>query len=544
MCRDAVRPAILFGVLVHLGCSSGRGAGAIDPAPFALEEATIERVQRALAAGQLTCRSLVESYLKRIAAYDRAGPGLTAIVTVNDRALTIADSLDRRHTASGRVGPLHCVPFVVKDNIATEDLRTTAGSAVFAGLVPRRDAFAVRRIKEAGGLILAKGHLSEFAISYWRTAGSILPGETRNPYALDYTPAGSSGGVAAAVAANLALAGLASETGKSIRGPAAYTALVGLRATVGLISTSGVAPLRPATVGPMTRSVADMTAVLTVLAVPDPEDRKTVDGRPEGGPRNYSEVLRSGGLRGIRIAIARQRRSGFRPDSVVLAVFEQALDELRRLGAVLIDSLPIDTILRTQYVPRRPAGSPPRRCSSFKFDLNDWLDAYAPAGAPRFADVLAGSRSARSTLEQAAAVDIRPDSNPDCAPSGYVDSLRTAVLRVMDGAAVDAVVYPTWATMPSRVGGPMFDDTEMMSLLPAAGLPSISIPMGYGRHGIPLGLELLARPWQESKLLRIASVFERSTRHRCPPAAVPPLTGAVPACGAQRNRTAPTAAVP
>ena len=521
--RRARHTLLVVSPTIMAGCSSIAGSRASTPAPFVIEETTIEEVHRAFASGRLTCRALVAGYLERIEAYDRAGPALTAIVTVNDRALTIADSLDRRWRETGPIGPLHCVPFVVKDNIATEGLRTTVGSAAFAELIPRRDAVAVRRVKEAGGVILAKGHLSEFAISYARTVGSILPGETRNPYNLDYTPAGSSGGVATAVAANLALVGLASETGKSIRGPAAYTALVGLRTTIGLISTRGVAPLRPSTVGPMTRTVTDLTTVLNVLAGVDRED--TVTTVVGTGRRSYSDALRPNGLRGTRIAIGRQTEAFFRPDSTVTRVFEQALGELRRLGAVLIDSLPIDTILYMPFVPRRPAGSAPRRCSTLKFDLADWLEQYGTEKAPRLPEILESGRfhpPVRSQLEQAAAVEVRPEDNPDCAPSVYGDSVRAALLRVMDGAQVDAVVYPTWVTLPSKVGGPPLTETEMLTLLPhAAGLPSLTLPMGYSSGGIPLGLEFFGRSWQEATLLRIAFAYEQGTHHRRPPAAAP-----------------------
>lgn len=531
--RNRLGALLVLCCAVIAGCHASRSPGSTAQVVFPVEEATIAGVHRAFASGRLTCRLLVAAYLDRIEAYDRLGPAFTALVTVNGNALRIADSLDRRWRASGPLGPLHCIPFVVKDNIATDNLRTTVGSAAFADLVPRRDAFAVRQVKEAGGLILAKGHLSEFALSYSRTAGSILPGETRNPYGVEFTPAGSSGGVAAAVAANLALVGLASETGKSIRGPAAFTALVGLRTTIGLISTHGVAPLRASTVGPMTRTVADLAAVLTVLAGVDPEDPATT-AIEVGQRRTYADALRPNGLRGVRIAIARQTEGSFRPDPIVMGVFEQALIDLRRLGAVLVDSLPIETILSTDFVPSRPPGSPPRPCSTFKFDLADWLHEYGSASAPQLPEILASGRlhpPARSFLEAAVAVAIRPETNPLCAPSGYGDSVRVALLRVMDRATLDAVVYPTWVTMPSKVGGPLFDDTEMLSLLPGvAGLPSLTLPMGYGREGIPLGLELFARPWQEATLIRIAYAYEQGTHHRCPPATAPPLESVAPAC--------------
>lgn len=510
-------------------CLTASGTNASAPEIFKIEEATIGGIHAAFRTGTLTCRALVSEYLRRIDAYDRRGPGLTSIITINERALTVADSLDRRWHKSGPVGPLHCIPFVIKDNIATAGLRTTVGSAALAALVPTRDAFAVRRIREAGAVILAKGHLSEFAVSWARTAGSILPGETRNPYALEYSPAGSSGGVAAAVAANLAAAGLATETGKSIRGPAAFTALVGLRTTVGLISTAGVAPMRAATVGPMTRTVGDLAVILAVLVGVDPDDDATLIARRHLPSSGYSKSLRADGLRGARIGVARQADSSFRPDPEVMLVFEQALSDMRRLGAIIVDSIPVDTILNTRFTPSPPPGTrrAARPCTTFKFDLDDWLDRYATPAAPRFADILGSGRfysSFRQFFERAGAVAIRPKENPACAPSVYADSVRGALLRVMDASHLDAVVYPTWVSPPSLVGGALFDDTEMLSLLPAnAGFPSITLPMGYLKGRIPVGVELFARPWQEETLIRFAYAYERGTLHRRAPPSTPAL---------------------
>jgi amidase len=212
------------------------------PAPFDVEEATIRQVHEAMSAGRLTCRDLVDQYLQRIAAYDKNGPAINAIVLVNPDAAKEAAELDRRFAQSGLTGPLHCVPMIVKDNFETRGLRTTNGALAFASYIPAEDAFLVKRIKEAGALVLAKSNMAEWAFSPFETVSSILPGYTKNPYALDRVTAGSSGGTAAAVAASLGLAGLGTDTGNSIRGPSSHQALVGIRSTMGLTSRAGVFP--------------------------------------------------------------------------------------------------------------------------------------------------------------------------------------------------------------------------------------------------------------------------------------------------------------
>ena len=229
------------------------------PAPFRLEETTIQHIGAAFRDRSLTCRSLVEMYLQRIDAHDKQGAQLNAIVVVNPEALKIADVLDRQYRESGPVGPLHCIPVLVKDNFETIDMPTTAGSLSLKDMMTGKDAFVVKRLREAGALMIAKTNMAEFAFSPVETVSSILPGYTRNPYDTTRVTAGSSGGSAAAVAANFAALALASDTGNSIRGPAAHQALVGLRSTMGLVSRAGVVPLNLAAdiAGAVTRSVAE-----------------------------------------------------------------------------------------------------------------------------------------------------------------------------------------------------------------------------------------------------------------------------------------------
>ena len=226
---------------------------------FPVEEATIAQVHTALRAKTLTCRALVQTYLDRIAQLDTRGPAINALITINPNALATADSLDRYAATRGAVGALHCVPMIVKDNFETRDLQTTAGSLALKGWIPTRDATMVARVRAAGAIVLAKSNLAEWAFTPYETVSSILPGYTKNPYALDRVTAGSSGGTAAAVAANEGLVGLGTDTGNSIRGPSAHNALVGIRSTMGLTSRAGVVPLSNSAdiAGPMARTVAD-----------------------------------------------------------------------------------------------------------------------------------------------------------------------------------------------------------------------------------------------------------------------------------------------
>jgi len=335
------------------------------PSSFRLEEATIAQVQAALRDRSLTCRSLVEHYLARIDAYDKKGAGLNAIVMTNPDALKTADELDRRFRQSGPVGPMHCVPILVKDNYETVDMPTTAGSLSLQGMMTGADAFVVKRLRDAGAIMIAKSNMAEFAFSPIETVNSILPGYTRNPYDTSRVTAGSSGGSAAGTAANFAAFGLASDTGDSIRGPAAHQALVGLRSTMGLVSRSGVVPLNLSAdiAGAVTRTVADTAAVLQVIAGPDPSDPVTASGR-DHIPASYAASLRADGLSGARIGVLHQAYDTPTLDREVRELFSGVVGELRNLGAEVIDPVEVPGLDDLG----RGGG-----CNQFKYDLNQYL---------------------------------------------------------------------------------------------------------------------------------------------------------------------------
>src|SRR4051812_27073346 len=341
--------------------------------PFRVEETTIADIHASMRAGRLTCRALVYAYLRRIDAYDKNGPALNAIVLTNPDALKQADELDRRFAQSGPVGALHCIPAIVKDNFETIGLQSAAGSLSLKGFVSNKDAFLVKRIKEAGAIVLAKSNMAEFAFSPYETVNSLLPGYSRNPYALERVTAGSSGGTAAAVAANFGAIGLGSDTGNSIRGPSSHQALVGIRSTMGLTSRAGVVPLSLLAdiAGPMTRTVADAVAVFQAIAGEDPDDPATAAAHGRTIP-DYAQSLRRDGLNGARIGILRQAyERGTRDTTIdpeIVDVFTAAIEELRRGGAVIVDPARVEL---TGVTRPRDVGS----CGGFKYDMNRYLAA-------------------------------------------------------------------------------------------------------------------------------------------------------------------------
>lgn len=500
---------------------------ALVPATIAAQrlevaEATIDQIHREISAGRVTCRALVNAYLARIAAYDKAGPAINALVVVNPRALDVADSLDRV-PAAGR-GLLHCIPIVVKDNMQTTDLPTTAGSLAFEGWVPKKDAFQVRRVREAGAVIIAKSNMAEFAFSPMETVSSILPGYSKNPYALDRVTAGSSGGTAAAVAAGFATLGLGTDTGNSIRGPSAHQALVGIRSTMGLTSRAGVVPLflSQDIAGPMARTVSDAALVLRVVAGYDPDDPATDPSRDRAVP-DYRASLDPNGLRGARIAVLRQAYEASTNDSEVVALFGRAIADLRRAGAIVLDSIAIpalDSLRRSQ----RGA------CAQFKYDLNRYLEALGPDGPPlRTLEAIIRSNRFHPTvqrrLEQEQLADTPPEASPACqARDQFRAALRAAVVQAMDGAAVDALIYPTWSNPPRLIGDlntPHGNNSPFFS--PNTGFPAMTVPMGYSRGTLPAGMTFFGRPWSEATLIRLAFAYEQTTKHRQPPASTPAL---------------------
>jgi len=495
--------------------------------PFDLAEASIEDVTAAIERGEVTAREVAGQALARIEAYDKSGPALNAIIRVNPRALERADELDRLFAERGPVGPLHGVPVIVKDNYDTGDMPTSAGSLSLIDSQPPDDAWQVARIREAGAVVIAKSNMAEFAFSPYHTVGSALPGHTRNPYALNRVPAGSSGGTGAAVAASLGVVGLGTDTGNSIRGPSSHNALVGLRSTIGLTSRDGIVPLYldHDVGGPMAKSVRDAAIVLTVIAGSDPADPATA-AAANHRHGDYREYLDASALEGARLGVMRQLSNREGADTAVLARFDEALRDLRSAGATVVDDLELAEL--EGLVPPVEGERFTVWCSRFRYDLEQYL-ATVGEGAPLrtlqeivdsgdFHPSVAGGL--RGSLEE-----VPPDDSEECQlAANNRDQLRASVRALMAEHSLDALVYPTWSNPPRLIGDmntPHGDNSQHLS--PHTGFPAITVPMGFVGDGLPTGLQFLGDAWSEPRLIALAYAYEQATRHRRPPASTPPL---------------------
>jgi amidase len=509
-----MRPAILLAVAII-----ARDAVAQSRQPFRFAEATIAQVHAALRQRTMTCHAIVAGYLARIDAYDKRGPALNAIIVTNPNALAIADSLDRRFAATRTLGgPLFCIPVIVKDNYETAGLQTTAGSLAMRGWTPREDATMVRRLKEAGAIVLSKSNMAELAFSPFETVSSILPGYTKNPYALDRVTAGSSGGTGAAVAASFGVVGLGTDTGNSIRGPSAHNDLVGIRSTMGLTSRAGVVPLNLASdiAGPMARTVADAVAVFQLVVGYDPNDSVTAASRDRPIP-DYAKALQADGLKGARLGVLPPAYLTATTDTEVVRVFNRAIADLRKQGATVIDSVVIpelDSLRRAQ------TGG----CNPFKYDFERYLSSRNDSTLPvkTVAELIRSRRfhpSIEVRLTSAQAESLPPERNPGCASRDrFREGLRAAVLRAMDGNRLDAFIYPSWSNPPRLIGDlntPAGDNNQLFS--PSTGYPAITVPMGYTRGVLPAGLQFFGRPWSEETLIRFVYSYEQATRWRREP---------------------------
>ena len=526
------------------------GLAACQPA-FVLEETTIAEIHAAMENGQLTAEELVQAYLDRIDAYDKQGPSINSIITVNDQALERARALDSAFAASGFVGPLHGIPVIVKDNYDTYDLPTTNGVLALKYSIPPDDAYQVRMIREAGAIILAKANMAEFATSGSFTVSSVLPGFSRNPYDTRRVTAGSSGGTAAAVAANLGTVGLGTDTGSSITGPASHQSLVGFRTTQGHSSRDGIAPLNMArdVGGPIARTVADAVAVLEVIGGYDPADPVT-EASQGRLPDNYTQFLDSAGLVGARIGVLRsffevpyaedngpeptpferadttqqqQQDEPPEPRKVhpeVLALMNQALADMQAAGAIIVDSVEIaglDSLRRAIPSIRR-----------WRHDLETYFATRPELPVKTVADVLESGDfypNLRTSLTRAKDEEGVPEEHEDWAEYlEATEALRAGVIAAMDEAGVDVLVYPTFNYPPRLIGDLNTEyGGNSARLSPPTGFPAFNVPMGYSFGTLPSGMQLLGRPFDEPTLIRISFAYELATQHRRPPEGFPAL---------------------
>jgi amidase len=486
-----------------------------------LMELTIAETHRAMLAGTLTARQLVEAYLRRIDAYDHAGPNINSLILVNPRALERADSLDRELRRTGALtGPLHGIPFIVKDNFDTHDMPTTGGSASLAGSMPADDAYQVRKIREAGAIVLAKSNLAEFAFTALETVGSMLPGWTFNPYALNRVTAGSSGGTAAAVTANFGLVGLGSDTGNSIRGPSSHQSLVGIRSTQGLTSRDGVMPLyaHRDIAGPMTRTVEDAVRIFDVIAGTDPEDPVTSEADARRAP-SYLDFLQTD-LTGVRIGVMGQIAYKESADPEILMRFAETFAVLERLGATVVRDFDVENLDEL----RSGTG-----CSRFRYDIENYLSDIPNPPVHTLKEIAESGRVYRTvlpTVERFLEFEGTPDTNEQCIRArGQEERFREGMRAAMAAYDVQALIYPSWSNPPRLVGDmetPAGDNSQWPA--PPTGFPALTVPMGFVMKGtLPTGLQVLGDAWSEPLLIRIAYAFEQATHHRKPPPTTPAL---------------------
>jgi amidase len=504
------------------------GAQPPAPAPFDLEEATIAGLQQRMQSGQDTSRSLVDKYLARIEALDRSGPALHSVLEVNPDARTIADRLDAERKSRGPRGPLHGIPILIKDNIATADrMMTTAGSLALAGATPPRDAFIVERLHEAGAVILGKTNLSEWANfrSTHSTSGwSGRGGQTKNPYALDRNPSGSSSGSGASIAANLAAAAVGTETDGSIVSPSNSNGLVGFKPTLGLLSRSGIVPIAHSqdTAGPMARTVADAAALLGAMTGADPDDPATKDAGRKGR-RDYSASLDPNGLKGARIGVVRNKYFGYSPATDQLA--ETAIAEMKKQGATIVDPANIATLGTFDD------GEFEVLLFEFKADLNKyltWLGAASPVHSLK--DVIAFNDAHKDQEMPYFGQEIMAmaEKKGPLTSAKYTAALarnhqmaRTlGIDAVMAKFKLDALVAPTgapaWLTDVVNGDSSAANAASPSTVTSVAGYPHITVPAGYYR-GLPVGISFFGRAWSEATLLKLAYAYEQATKHRRPP---------------------------
>ena len=499
---------------------------------FDLEEATIADLQRRMETGQDTARSIAEKYLARIDAIDRRGPSLKSVLEINPDALAIADRLDAERRGKGPRGPLHGIPVLIKDNIATADgMMTTAGSLALVGARPPKDAFIVQRLRRAGALILGKTNLSEWANfrSVQSTSGwSGRGGQTRNPYALDRNPSGSSSGSAVAVAANLTVVAIGTETDGSIVSPANVNSIVGIKPTVGLLSRAGIVPIAHSqdTPGPMARTVADAVVLLDGMVGVDPDDPVTRNSTRRGRG-DYSSLLDAKGLSGARIGVVRNRLFGNSAGADHLT--GAAITDMKVRGATIVDPANIPTLGMFDGSEFEVL------LYEFKADLDkylSWLGAASPVHSLK--DVIAFNEANRDRelLYFGQEIMTMAEQKGPLSSAEYVAALATnrrlagalGIDAVMSKHQLDVLVAPTGgpAWLTDLVHGDRGTATAPgpSTVAAVAGYPHITVPAGYV-GGLPVGISFFGRAWSEPTLIKLAYAYEQATKHRRQPTFAP-----------------------
>ena len=510
----AMTRALLPGLALASLCYAAPAAAQIE-----VTGASITELQEAMAQGATTSEEITRSYLRRIAAYDRAGPSLNAMIWLNPDAEAEARALDEERARTGPRGPLHGIPVILKDNYDTRDMPTSAGSLALASHVPPDDAFQVARLREAGVVILGKSNMHELA-SGITTIGS-LGGQTRNPYDPTRNPGGSSGGTGAAVTASFAAVGWGSDTCGSIRIPAAQNDLVGLRPSKGLSSIDGLIPLSHTqdVGGPLARTVRDLAIALDATVGPDPADPATavLQGRR---PASFVEALDADALRGARIGILEAYFGDSPEEEVGGDIVREAIADMVRLGTdtVTVEIPSLDDLIEGSGV----------ISYEFRWDLMDYLATDPDAPVSSLQEMLELGlihQALVPRMRRRMEVETR-DSEEYRAALSKRGPLREAVEATLDRHELDALVFPTVRTVPAVIGDPQTGSS--CSLSANTGLPSISVPAGFARDRLPIGMEMIGRFLDDHRLVALAYAFEGGTDHRREPATTPPLVEGAP----------------
>ena len=506
------RSGLVIALCAAVACVGGEAD--VPTGGFDIMEMSIRELTAALELGTVNSQELVDRYLARIGAYDRKGPMLNAMIAINPDARATARVLDEERVAGLVRGPLHGIPVVVKDNYDTADMPTTAGTLALATSVPPDDAYQVRRLREAGAIILGKTNMHELARGI--TTVSSLGWQTRNPYDPARNPGGSSGGTGAAVAASFAAVGMGSDTCGSIRIPSAHHALVGLRGTRGLASGDGIIPLSTTQDigGPLARSVEDLAIMLDATVGVDPADETTL--LSEGNiPATYTAHLNTNGLDGARLGLVMALLGTSPSDRPVRGVIDAAVERMRELGVEFVEIEQPDLIelLQTASVIGQ----------EFKFDLDAYLSQTRGADVRSLKEIVQSGLyhgSLERGLQNSLEVETL-DSDDYRERIARRDEVRQEAIGIMDKHDLDALLYPTIRRTARPIGESQLGSNCALSAI--SGLPAITVPGGFAEDEMPVGVELLGRPWDEPRLIELAYSFEQATHHRSPPDFTPSL---------------------
>lgn len=494
----------------------------VRPATFNAFETTIADVHAAYAAGTLTARQLTQYYLRRIAELDKAGPTINSIINLNDEALVEADRLDAAYKEGGPVGPLHGIPVILKDQMDMQGMATTLGSVIFKDYYPDRDAFVTTKLREAGAIILGKATLGE--LGGGDTHGTLF-GSTKNPYDLERTAGGSSGGPGAAVSSNFATIAVGQEGFASIRRPSGWNMVCGMRPTCGIVSRAGTwggGPGRAGSLGPMTRTMEDLAKLLDVMAGYDPEDPITAYA-VDHIPASFTSFLDKDGLKGKRIGILRESMANnSEPDSEdfkqVTAVFDRAVSELEAAGATCIDI----------EIPDLKALLAKRASDGTSADFDEWMFRSKNPPFKSKEEMMAHPEYAKVMARRSSGA-IRPaDGNAHYEYLLARDILMNNFMKVFADNKLDAIVHKTVEHTPTLIKDGVNPPFINMKGAPHINtflmdVPSVSVPAGFTEAGLPAAITFLGKPWSDPEMIKMAYAYEQATHHRVPPASVPEL---------------------